>query len=48
MSVDRVDEMVATYGRDSMLLIGGGLLTARDKLSEKAREFVRKVRDARV
>jgi ribulose-bisphosphate carboxylase large chain len=47
MTVDRVDEMVATYGRDTMLLIGGGLLTARDKLLDRAREFVRKVRDAR-
>ena len=48
MTVDRVDEMVATYGRDTMLLIGGGLLSARDKLLDRAREFVRKVRDARV
>jgi ribulose-bisphosphate carboxylase large chain len=48
MTVDRVDEMVATYGRDTMLLIGGGLLTARDKLLDRAREFVRKVGDARV
>jgi ribulose-bisphosphate carboxylase large chain len=48
MTVDRVDEMVATYGRDTMLLIGGGLLTARDKLADRTREFVRKVADARV
>jgi len=35
--------MVATYGADTMLLIGGGLLSAREKLLEKSREFVRKV-----
>lgn len=48
MTVDRVDEMAATYGKDVMLLIGGGLLTAREHLLDKAREFVRKVREARV
>ena len=48
MTVERVDEMVAAYGKDSMLLIGGGLLSARDKLQQKAQEFVRKVREARV
>jgi ribulose-bisphosphate carboxylase large chain len=48
MTVERVDEMVAAYGRDTMLLIGGGLLTAREGLLDKAREFVRKVREARV
>lgn len=45
MSVERVDEMVADYGRDVMLLIGGGLLTARETLLERSREFVRKVRE---
>lgn len=43
MSVDRVDEMIGDYGKDTMLLIGGGLLTAGDKLLERTREFVRKV-----
>ena len=47
MLVDRVDEMVSDYGQDTMLLIGGGLLSAGDKLLERAREFVRKVREAR-
>ena len=47
MSVDRVDEMIAAYGRDSMLLIGGGLLSAREKLLDRAREFVRKVAASR-
>jgi ribulose-bisphosphate carboxylase large chain len=43
MTVERVDEMVSAYGADTMLLIGGGLLSAREKLFDKAREFVRKV-----
>jgi len=43
MTVERVDEMVSAYGADTMLLIGGGLLTAREKLFDKSREFVRKV-----
>ena len=43
MTVDRVEEMVGDYGADTMLLIGGGLLSAREKLLEKTREFVRKV-----
>jgi hypothetical protein len=30
-----------------MLLIGGGLLSAREKLLDRSREFVRKVRDGR-
>jgi ribulose-bisphosphate carboxylase large chain len=40
MSVERVPEMVADYGHDTMLLIGGGLLSAGDRLLEKSREFV--------
>jgi ribulose-bisphosphate carboxylase large chain len=40
MTVDRVPEMLAGYGPDTMLLIGGGLLTARDNLLQRAREFV--------
>jgi ribulose-bisphosphate carboxylase large chain len=43
MTVERVDEMIAGYGRDTMLLIGGGLLTAGDALLERSREFVAKV-----
>ena len=43
MSVERVPEMRATYGDDAMLLIGGGLLAAREKLLERSREFVRSV-----
>jgi ribulose-bisphosphate carboxylase large chain len=40
MSVERVPEMVADYGEDVMLLIGGGLLAARERLLERTREFV--------
>jgi len=43
MTVDRVEEMVGDYGADTMLLIGGGLRSAREHLLEKTREFVRKV-----
>jgi ribulose-bisphosphate carboxylase large chain len=43
MTVDRVDEMVRDYGKDTMLLIGGGLLSAREHLLDKASEFVEKV-----
>ena len=43
MSVERVAEMRQGYGEDTMLLIGGGLLTAGDALPERAREFVARV-----
>ena len=44
MTVERVPEMLAGYGADTMLLIGGGLLSAKTKLLEKSREFVAAVR----
>ena len=44
MTIDRVGGMLEAYGPDTMLLIGGGLLTAKDKLLERAKEFVRAVR----
>ena len=40
MSLERIPEMRATYGDDSMLLIGGALLSAGDSLLERTREFV--------
>ena len=46
MSVDRVDEMVADYGLDVMLLIGGNLLIAGEALPLRAQEFVARVREA--
>lgn len=44
MTVDRVQEMIDFYGTDTMLLIGGGLLSAGDALLERSREFVQKVK----
>lgn len=43
MTVERVEEMLGLYGPDTMLLIGGNLLAAKDNLLERTREFVRKV-----
>ena len=44
MTLDRVAEMRGVSGNDTMLLIGGGLLTAGDRLLERAREFAKAVR----
>ncbi|MGH8597953.1 MAG: RuBisCO large subunit C-terminal-like domain-containing protein [Gammaproteobacteria bacterium] len=40
MSVERVPEMIVAYGLDTMLLIGGGLLSAGEQLPARCREFV--------
>ncbi len=40
MSVERVPELKRDYGADCMLLIGGSLLIARDRLAERSRAFV--------
>jgi ribulose-bisphosphate carboxylase large chain len=40
MLLERVDELLEFYGPDSMLLIGGNLLIARERLLERSREFV--------
>ena len=40
MTLERVPEMLDAYGPDTMLLIGGGLLVAREALLERSREFV--------
>ena len=39
MTTDRVPEMLDFYGRDVMLLIGGGLLAARERLTEATAAF---------
>jgi ribulose-bisphosphate carboxylase large chain len=44
MTIERVDEMIEGYGPDTMLLIGGGLLAAKDQLLMKSREFVAAVK----
>ncbi|NVN85440.1 MAG: ribulose 1,5-bisphosphate carboxylase [Rhodopseudomonas sp.] len=41
--VDRIAELLQFYGQDVMLLIGGGLLAARERLTEEASQFVMKV-----
>lgn len=40
MTTERVPEMLEFYGPDVMLLIGGGLLAARERLTEQTRAFV--------
>jgi ribulose-bisphosphate carboxylase large chain len=47
MTVERVAEMVETYGDDVMLLIGGGLLAAGDELPRASRDFVNAVAKSR-
>ena len=39
MSLDRVPEMLQVYGRDVVLLIGGGLMTQGPDLAESCRRF---------
>ena len=43
MLLERVGELLDFYGLDTMLLIGGNLLIARDALLERTREYVAKV-----
>jgi ribulose-bisphosphate carboxylase large chain len=43
MLLERVDELLGFYGPDTMLLIGGNLLIARERLLERTREFVAQV-----
>jgi ribulose-bisphosphate carboxylase large chain len=47
MTPERVPEMLDFYGADTMLLIGGGLLVARDRIVEETRAFVTAVRTYR-
>jgi ribulose-bisphosphate carboxylase large chain len=44
MTPERVPEMLDFYGADTMLLIGGGLLVARERIVEETRAFVTAVR----
>ncbi|HTW26242.1 MAG TPA: RuBisCO large subunit C-terminal-like domain-containing protein [Acetobacteraceae bacterium] len=43
MTLERVPEMLDFYGPDAMLLIGGSLLAARERLTEATAEFTRAV-----
>ena len=47
MTTERVDEMLDFYGADIMLLIGGALLSAREKLVEETADFVNAVKGHR-
>jgi ribulose-bisphosphate carboxylase large chain len=51
MTLARLPELIDFYGRDAMILIGGGLLSARERLTSEtaafAREAARLSRDAR-
>jgi ribulose-bisphosphate carboxylase large chain len=46
MSVERVPELLAFYGVDTMLLIGGSLYRAGPALLDRSREFVDAVKRA--
>ena len=43
ITLDRVAELLDFYGPDTMLLIGGSLLLARDRITEAAAAFARSV-----
>ena len=43
MTLDRVPEILDFYGPDAMLLIGGSLLSARERLTEETTAFTRAV-----
>jgi len=43
MPVERVGEIVEFYGRDVMLLLGGSLYLAGERLGDRTREFVEAV-----
>ena len=45
MTPERTPEMLDFYGRDCMLLIGGALLMARERVAAASAEFARLVRD---
>jgi ribulose-bisphosphate carboxylase large chain len=47
MTIGRIREMLDFYGPDIMLLIGGDLLAARERLAEQTKAFVRQVHDDR-
>jgi ribulose-bisphosphate carboxylase large chain len=46
LSVERVPEVIRFYGEDTMLLIGGSLLLAGERLPERTRAFVDLVRQS--
>ncbi|MEP7069579.1 MAG: RuBisCO large subunit C-terminal-like domain-containing protein [Usitatibacter sp.] len=44
MTVERVDEMLRGYGPDTILLVGGGLLAAGERLLDRSRDFAAAVK----
>jgi ribulose-bisphosphate carboxylase large chain len=46
LAVERVPDVVRFYGSDAMLLIGGSLLGAGERLIERTREFVHAIESA--
>jgi ribulose-bisphosphate carboxylase large chain len=45
MTLERTREILDFYGEDTMLLIGGNLLMARDRITEETERFTRAVAD---
>jgi ribulose-bisphosphate carboxylase large chain len=45
MTLERTREILEFYGEDTMLLIGGNLLMARDRITEETERFTRAVAD---
>jgi ribulose-bisphosphate carboxylase large chain len=45
IALERVPEILDFYGEDTMLLIGGSLLLARDRITEETERFTRAVAD---
>ncbi len=43
MTLARLPELLATYGADAMVLIGGNLLAARERMTDETRSFQRVV-----
>ena len=48
MSLERIPELLDFYGTDVMLLIGGSLLSTRDRIAEETARFVEAARAYRV
>jgi hypothetical protein len=46
MSLDRIPEMVATYGTEAIFLIGGALLRERHRLAAVVRDLHRAMVEA--
>jgi ribulose-bisphosphate carboxylase large chain len=46
MTLERIHQILDFYGMDTMLLIGGDLLSAGDRITEAAERFVRAVGDS--